>query len=170
MSLWLPILLSLGLAQADPGRVVAGATIGGSPHRGPALRGSLDYGVLPHLGLVAEAGSVPGYAAASLGMGLAASPLDGRWWRLGVVAIPELQLPLRAPEAWGLELPAALSSEPVPGLSTGVMDSSLGLRTGLRVHWLVFWGLTVAGRADWSQPLDGSPGWAEIGGGLSIRL
>jgi hypothetical protein len=170
MSLLLPLLLSLGLAQADPGRVVAGATIGGSPDRGFSLRGSLDYGAVPHFGLIAEAGTVPGYAAANMGMGLMASPLDSQWWRVSLVAMPELNVPLRMPEAWGLELPAALSSDPVPGLSTGVLDTSLGVRTGLRVHWLVFWGVTIAGRADWSQPLDGAPGWMELGGGMSVRL
>jgi hypothetical protein len=170
MILLLPFLLSLGVADADPGRVVAGATLGGSPDQGFVMRGSLDYGAVPHFGLTAELGNVPGYSAATMGMGLMASPLDGQWWRVSVVAFPELNLPVRMPESWGVSMPGALSSEPVPGLATGVLDTSLGVRTGLRVNWLVFWGLTFAGRADWSQPLDGSPGWAEFGGGLSIRL
>ncbi len=170
MSLLFPLLISLGVAQADPGRVVAGATFGGSPDQGFVMRGSLDYGAVPHFGLTAELGNVPGYAAASMGMGLMASPLDGQWWRISVVAYPELNLPLRVPDSWGVQLPGALSTEPVPGLQTGVLDTSLGVRTGLRINWLVFWGLTFAGRADWSQPLDGSRGWAELGGGLSIRL
>jgi len=170
MSVLLPLLLILTSAQADPGRVVAGATFGASPDQGFAMRGSLDYGAIPHLGLTAELGNVPGYSAAAMGLGLMASPLDGQWWRVSVVAIPELNVPLRVPDAWGAQLPGALSHEPVPGLATGVLDTSLSVRTGLRVNWLVFWGLTFAGRADWSQPLDGSQGWAELGGGLSIRL
>ena len=170
MSVLLPLLLCLGASQADPGRVVAGATLGGSPDLGFALRGSLDYGAIPHLGLTAELGNLPGHRAAAMGLGLIASPLDGQWWRVSVVAIPELNLPVRLPDAWGRQQPLAHSTEPLPGLATGVLDSTLGVRTGLRVNWLVFWGLTFAGRADWSQPLDGSSGWAELGGGLSIRL
>jgi hypothetical protein len=164
----LPILVCANLADADPGRVVAGATFGGSPDHGFALRGSLDYGAVPHFGLTAELGNMPGQRAASMGMGLMASPLDGQWWRLSVVAIPELNVPIGVPEAWDLDVPMA--QVPLPGLATGVLDTTLSVRTGLRVNWLVFWGLTFAGRADWSQPLDGSPGWAELGGGLSIRL
>ena len=170
MTALLSLVFCSGLVQADPGRVVAGATLGGSPDNGFALRGSLDYGAVPHFGLTAELGNVPGYSAAAMGMGLLASPLDGQWWRLSLVAIPELNVPVRVPDGWGVQHPGALSSEPVPGLATGVLDTSLSVRTGLRVNWLVFWGLTFAGRADWSQPLDGSPGWAELGGGLSIRL
>ncbi len=170
MSALFLFLLAFGQASADPGRVVAGGTIGGSPDHGVVLRGSLDYGALPHLGVTAELGNVPGYSAAAMGMGLMASPLDGQWWRVSVVAFPELNLPLRVPAGWGLDMPGAQSSEPVPGWDTGVLDSSVGLRTGLRVNWLVFWGLTFAGRADWAQPLDGTPGRAELGAGLSIRL
>lgn len=164
----LALSLCAGLASADPGRVVAGATLGGSPDRGLALRGSLDYGAVPHLGVTAELGNVPGHMAASMGMGLLAAPLDGRWWRVGVVVMPELNLPVQVPEAWGGSMPAA--TEPLPGLATGVMDTTLSARTGLRVSWLVFWGLTFSGRADWSQPLDGSPGWSELGAGLAVRL
>ncbi len=167
----LPLLaLLVSSAEADPGRVVAGATVGGSPDRGLALRGSLDYGAVPHVSLTAELGNLPGHAAASAGAGLLLSPLDGQWWRLGVVAIPELLVPVTLPSSDGQRFALGRAEEPLPGLATGIGDTTLAMRTGLRVNWLVFWGLTFAGRADWSQPLDGSRGWAELGGGLSIRL
>jgi hypothetical protein len=168
MTLLSALLLLHAAAHADPGRVVAGATVGGSPHQGLSLRGSLDYGAIPHLGVTAELGNVPGHDAATMGLGLMAAPLDGRWWRVGVVAIPELNVPIQLPAPWGRALPMA--TEPLPGLATGVLDSTLSVRAGLRVSWLVFWGLTFTGRADWSQPLDGAPGWSELGGGLSLRL
>ncbi|MFH1469633.1 MAG: hypothetical protein ABIO70_34930 [Pseudomonadota bacterium] len=163
------LLLALAASQADPGRVVAGATVGGSPQHGLALRGSLDYGAVPHFSVTGELGNVPGEAAAAMGLGLLAAPLDGQWWRVGVVVIPELLLPVTLPvgdERFAL----GRAAEPLPGLQTGVLDSTLALRSGLRVNWLAFWGLTVSARADWSQPLDGQRGWAEIGAGLSARL
>jgi hypothetical protein len=165
----LPLLLALCVAQADPGRLLAGATAGGSPGHGLALRGSLDYGVLPHLALSAELGNLPGHSAAAMGLGLLASPLDGQWWRVGVVAIPEVLLPVALPTT---EQRFALgrATEPLPGLSTGVLDTTLALRSGLRVNWLVFWGLTLDARADWCQPLDGDRGWAELGAGLAVRI
>jgi hypothetical protein len=168
MSVFLPLLLALAAPQADPGRVIAGSTFGGSPDHGFNLRGSLDYGIVPHFGLTAELGNMPGHAAANMGLGLLASPLDGQWWRLSLVAMPELNVPVSVPEWAGLEL--ARAAEPLPGLSTGLLDTTLSARTGLRVNWLVFWGLTFTGRADWSQPLDGSRGHAELAGGLSVRL
>ncbi len=168
MSLVLPLLLAVGAAQADAGRVLAGATFGGSPDHGFNLRGSLDYGATPHLAFTAELGNMPGHAAASMGLGVLAAPLDGQWWRVSIVAIPELNVPITLPAWTGADV--ARASEPLPGWPTGLLDTTLSARTGLRVNWLVFWGLTFTGRADWSQPLDGSRGHAEIAGGLSIRL
>ena len=170
MSVFLPLMLALGVAQADSGRVLAGATFGGSPDHGFALRGSLDYGLLPHFGLSAELGNLPGHSAANMGLGLLAAPLDGQWWRVSVVAMPELNVPVRMPSFDGGRFATGHASEPLPGLGTGVLDTTLSVRTGLRVNWLVFWGLTFTGRADWIQPLDGSPGLAEFAGGLSVRL
>ena len=165
----LPLLMALGVAQADPGRVVAGATVGGSPQHGLALRGSLDYGAVPHLTITGELGNVPGESAAAMGLGVLASPLDGQWWRVGIAVIPELMLPVTLPVG-GERFALGHAAEPLPGLPTGVLDTTLALRSGLRVNWLAFWGLTVSARADWSQPLDGQRGWAEIGAGLAVRL
>jgi hypothetical protein len=165
----LPLLLALGVAQADPGRVVAGATVGGSPQHGLVLRGSLDYGAVPHLTFTGELGNVPGASAAAMGLGVLAAPLDGQWWRIGVAVIPELMLPVTLP-AGDERFALGRAAEPLPGLRTGVLDTTLAVRGGLRVNWLAFWGLTVSARADWSQPLDGERGWAELGAGLAVRL
>ncbi len=163
-------MLTLSAAHADPGRLVAGTTLGGSPDYGFNLRGSLDYGFVPHLGVTAEMGNMPGRGAASMGLGVMYAPLDGQWWRVAVVAVPELNLPVTLPDWDGQRFALGHASEPLPGLATGVLDTTLSGRAGLRINWLVFWGLTFTGRADWSQPLDGSRGHAEFAGGLSVRL
>ncbi len=162
-------LLFLGLlatAQADPGRTVLGATVGARPAEGLVLRGSLDYGFKRHFAVSLEAGSLPGESSLALGGGLLFAPLDGRWWRLGVAAMPELWVPLRLSR----DIDPLLVEDPKPGIRTGMGDITLGLRSGLRINWLVFWGLTATARADRCFPLDGSGGWFELAGGLALRI
>lgn len=172
------ILLLALAAQADPGRVFAGATLGSGPGAGLLARGTLDYGIARHLVLTSELGLVPATSGTSwgagpggeaeppqvaLGSGVLFAPVDGRWWRAGLVAFPEVVLP-------GAVLGLPDVGTPLRGRPLGVLDATLVVRTGLRVNWLLFWGLTVTARVDQVFPFTGEGGWTEAAGGLAVRM
>ncbi len=143
-------LLALGLAlpaaSAEPWRTTAGATVGATPDAELVLRGSLDLGVVRGLALTGELGSLPGFGSVGLAGGPLFEVVDGKWWRVGVAAMPELVVPL---------------DRSTPAFAG---------RGGLRVGWLAFWGASVVGRADVVKPLGEEPAWAELGLGLAVRL
>ena len=130
-------------------------------HLGPSAPGALldglmDYGLWDHVTVTSELATLPGLEGVAVGTGLLLCPLDGPWWRLGLTAFPELNLPLGATLA--------------PGWQTGLLDTSLTLHTGLRLNWLAFWGLNVTGRLDRAFTLQGTAGWWEAGMGLAVRM
>lgn len=136
------LLLALS-AQADPGRVVAVGTAGAGQGYGLSLHGTLDYGLTRRLALTGELGHTPGEVDLRLGGGLLWTPVDSQWWRVGLAALPEVRTPL---------------DHLAPGL---------GARVGLRANYLLFWGLCLGARVDWTLP---GSGWPEVGLGLGVRL
>ncbi len=151
--LLLSILSLPQVAQAAPGRFVAGGSAALTPQGDPAVRVALDYGLKPHLSLGIEGGTLP----AGLALGASAGPvfelLDSRWWRISAVAHPELMLPVQV-EPW------TATADPL----------ELQLRAGGRVSWLALWGLSITARADRVLRWNGEPGWTELGLGGSVRL
>ncbi len=149
------MILALALylpALAEPGRTVVGVMAGPTEPAGLMLRASADYGLHRRLAVTVEGGApITDLDPLRLGVGLMVSPVNSEWWRVGVAAMPELVVPL----ADGVQF----------------ADSRLDARAGLRVHWLVFWGIGLSGKLDGVLPLDEpqSPGW-EWGGGLWVRL
>jgi hypothetical protein len=150
------LLLALSVAQAQPGRTVAGLSAAIDPGQPVAVRGTLDYGLARGLAVAGEAGLLPGRRALALGAGLVWEPVDGRWWNVGLLAMPEWVVPL--------------SAEPVPGADLGLGRTRVAGRASVRVRWLALWGLSVTARVDRVAPLDGSGGWFELGAGLAVRM
>lgn len=135
------ILLLSALALAEPYRATATLTAGAAGDV-PALHGAFDYGVVPHVALLAEGGSrFDGEHA--VGAGLLFLPVDGRWARAGLAVVPELADPLGDARPRG--------------------------RAGLRAGWLALWGLGLAGRCDLVLGPGAAP-QLEWGLGLSVRM
>ena len=141
------LVMGLSLAWAAPGRAPAGATLALPPDAQLTARGSLAYLPLRRLGASAELGTTPGLSAVAAGAGPLFEIVDGPWWRVGVVAMPELHVPL----------------------IRGSLAPDFAGRGGLRVGWMALWGLSLTARGDWVQPV-GGPGWAEVGAGLALRM
>lgn len=148
------LITVLAPAHATPGRTHAGLSVGAAvpdlfTEATPVVWGSLDYGVVRRFALTGEAG-LGGRGGAVAG-GLLFEPVDTKWWRVGVAAMPEL--------GFGT----------VRLIHVQRKDLELRGRVGLRVDWLAFWGLSFTARADHVFPL-GSAGWTELGAGLAVRL
>jgi hypothetical protein len=175
------LLLStlVGDAQAEPRRFTAGGTLGVAPFmaddqgvdikRGqePArawrltMRAGADYGLTRRLSVVGEVGNMPGSRGIIAGAGPQLELVDSRWWRLGLVLLPEVEIPFQQP--------------PTPqdnlDLRTWVPERPrLVAHTGTRASWLAFWGVSITGRADYIQPLLPQRGRFELGTGLSFRM
>ncbi|MBW1879294.1 MAG: hypothetical protein JRJ84_13105 [Deltaproteobacteria bacterium] len=150
------LLIALCVAQAQPGRTVAGLSAAIDPGQPPALRGTLDYGLARGLAVAGEAGFLPGRRALALGAGLVWEPVDGRWWNAGLLAMPEWVVPLGPDDA--------------PGMDLGLGRTRVVGRASARVRWLALWGLSVTARVDRVQPFDRSGGWFELGAGLAVRM
>lgn len=131
------------LALAEPGRVTATGWVTGSadPTPGPQWHGAVDYGVLPHLALGGQGALGP--RGPSVAFGPRVDLVDGRWWRVGVHALPGVVAP-----PGGQVAPA--------------------LQVGGQVSWLAFWGVSFVVRADQTLIRGGGP--LEVGGGLGVRL
>jgi len=151
-------LLLAFAAHAEPGRLNAGATWAATPQGAHVWRGAADYGLWRHISLQGELGTLPTDDLQVGGAGgLLLDVVDGRWWRVGITAQPEV----------------VFSVEPdVDPVGWRLGDSPLALeaRTGLRVGWLAFWGLSFTARVDRVFTLTETPGWTEIGGGLAVRM
>lgn len=159
------LLLSLSQAQADPGRTMAGLTAGAAAGSTQAasssVRGHADYGLWRHLTVRAEVGWLAGPGLVTAGAGPQLDLVDSTWWRVGLTALPELVV--------------SAGDQQAPGWTP--VEAPVGLvgRTGLRVDWLLFWGLCLSGRADriWADTILAPPdstSWWEGGLGLSVRL
>jgi len=158
------LLLSSALGLADPGRTLAGLTVGLAPEGSStsaeappvSLRGHVDYGLVRHLTLRAELGGLPGRGQLTVSAGPQLDLIDSHWWRVGLAAQPEL----------------VLAASETPGRAGG-LPLDLDVRAGLRVDWLLFWGLCLSSRLDTIlQPAPGGPwerSW-DAGLGLSVRL
>ena len=160
----LPLLFAASLALAQPGRTTGGLDAGLDLSGRPVLRAGLDYGLRHRISITAELGArLAGAEGARLagGLGPRLDLVDGRWWRLGLIAQPEL----------GLR---------VDGPSGAALDPALQGRLGLRLGWLAFWGLSLTLRVDGVQRLGwdagqgrvslAAPRWLEGGLGLAVRL
>jgi hypothetical protein len=140
-------------AFAEPGRTVGGVALTTTGQEPVGARATLEYGITRRLSVHTEAGVLGG--ALSAGLGPRFDVVRGTWVRLGVHGMPEVVLPLGPREVFGLPL---------------VGRSRLVGRVGLRGSWLAFWGLSITGHGDWIQPVDGAPGHAQLGAGLSVRM
>jgi hypothetical protein len=153
----IPALIAAFLtpALAAPGRAHAGLTVGvATPDPAfaqatPVVRGAVDYGVVRFVGVTGELGL--GGSGTAVAGGLLLEPVETRWWRVGVAAMPELGL-----------------GDLRPG-DPSLADVQVCGRVGLRVDWLAFWGLSFTVRADRVLPLR-TAGWTEVAGGLAVRL
>lgn len=136
------ILLLITTAFAEPFRATATVT-GGQSAGVPELNLSADYGVFHHLSVVGEFG-IRTDTGHHLGAGIVLLPFDGRWGRLGVTLIPEMEDPFTAePRMCG--------------------------RVGLRGNWLAFWGVGLSGRGDVVLSADRAPE-LDWGLGFSLRM
>jgi hypothetical protein len=167
-------------AEAAPGRFTVGGTVGAAPgiavdgsdtlHWRPALRATADYGLTRRLSLTAEVGTVPGVRGIAGAFGPQLEVVDSRWWRLGLVLLPELQVPFQETETLADNL----------DLRTWIPDGPrVVAHTGARASWLAFWGVSVTARLDYVQPFTAGVGgteaglelgWMELGTGLSFRM
>ncbi|NOY26305.1 MAG: hypothetical protein GXP62_10575 [Oligoflexia bacterium] len=162
-------LLLTSIVHADPGRTTAGLTVGtagwNTSSQALSVRGHADYGVVRHLTVRAELGTLSRSGRLTVAAGPQLDLIDSRWWRVGLTALPELVLV-------GADAASQTWSSPI-----GPID--LGARAGLRVDWLLFWGLSLSARLDrvgsFSNTAKGGAGFWEGGAfdggiGLAVRL